>query len=209
VRFGLWWQRAQNGGPAIRAETPVSFTNLGQIWGGGGGGGSGHCRLVYFSAGSGGGGAGTVGGAGGPRTPERYSAQGPGQPGTATAGGAPSCSAYQTGYSCPSGGSLEMMESLRCQDYGDGGTVCSTVYVETGRCMITLNPGVYQYYAATRVFDRCGGRGGGPGEDGEPGKGIGDGSWCGGNEPGRAGAAVEGSGWISWGAVGDIRGPQR
>jgi hypothetical protein len=238
---GVWWMQGQDGGPAIRAEMPVTLINQGQIWGGGGGGGPGHCYMVYFAAGSGGGGAGTVGGAGGPRTLERYSAQGPGQPGTATAGGAPSCSAYQTGYSCPSGGVLEKTQTQRCE--GGDSIVCYTVEVETGRCMITLrppsgctgghyayqcsgggddswcgnvwvpqqcrDPGAYQYYSATPVFDRCGGRGGGPGEDGEPGKGIGSGRWCGGNAPGRAGAAVEGSGWISWGAVGDVRGPQR
>lgn len=242
ARFGIWWPRGQDGGPAIRAETSVSFENRGQIWGGGGGGGSGHCRVVYVAAGSGGGGAGAVPGAGGPQTGERVPSQGPGSPGSTEAGGAGSCSQIMTGYTCPSGGAPETVTSTSCFDSGgeSGSTSCSTVTQETGRCVITLrppsgcsggetvyvcdgsdsgwcgtvttpvvctDPGEFQYYAATPAFDRCGGRGGGPGEPGQP--GFGGWQWCGGNEAGQAGSSVDGSGWITWQAFGDVRGPLR
>lgn len=242
ARFGIWWPRGQNGGPAIRAETAVSFWNLGQIWGGGGGGGSGHCRVVYFAAGSGGGGAGFVGGQGGPQTGERFPSQGPGQPGSTETGGAGSCSQIRTGYACPSGGVPETTTSSYCysSDSESGGRICDTTTSETGRCVITIrpasgctggtsteecngsynancwtvttpvvcaDPGEFVFYEATPTFDRCGGRGGGPGEPGQA--GFGGWEWCGGNEAGQAGSSVDGSGWISWQAFGDVRGPLR
>jgi hypothetical protein len=197
---GIWWMRGQNGGPAIRAEAPTVMQNLGQIWGGGGGGGSGHCRMLYHAAGSGGGGAGLVGGRGGPQTGERVPSQGPGQPGSTEAGGMGSCSQFITGYTCPSGGVLETTQ----WEWGEG---------DTPRCVITIrppsgaDPGEFRYYRATPTYDRCGGRGGDPGEPGQP--GFGSGRWCGGNEPGQAGASVEGSSWISWQVFGDVRGPLR
>jgi len=215
ARFGIWWMRGQDGGPAIRAEAPTAMQNLGQIWGGGGGGGAGHCRMVYYAAGSGGGGAGFVGGQGGPQTGERVPSQGPGQAGSTEAGGVGSCSQIMTGYTCPSGGVPETTTSSYCYESGGdgGGTVCDTTTSYTGRCVITIrppsgaDPGEFQYSSATPTYDRCGGRGGGPGEPGQA--GFGGWQWCGGNEPGQAGSSVDGSGWISWQAFGDVRGPLR
>jgi hypothetical protein len=92
-----------SGGPAVRAQIPLSLANNGGIWGGGGGGGGGGAGgtgpfSVFLAGGGGGGGAGTGGGgAAGPGASA-------GSPGTASAGGAGGAGVVIGGGSGGSGG---------------------------------------------------------------------------------------------------------
>jgi Salmonella virulence plasmid 65kDa B protein/Insecticide toxin TcdB middle/N-terminal region/FG-GAP-like repeat len=76
-----------SGGPAVRAQIPLSLTNNGGIWGGGGGGGGGAGGgtgvLSTFLGGGGGGGGAGAGGGGAAGSPTASA----GSPGTASAGG--------------------------------------------------------------------------------------------------------------------------
>ena len=86
-----WATGGANGGPALRAQHPISITNNGTIAGGGGGGGGGGFGSEYYyesGGGGGGGGAGYYGGLGGAKNHPNNTFGSNGAGGSTSSGGA-------------------------------------------------------------------------------------------------------------------------